>query len=73
MEQPTAQEAVKEENPFHAWLAKRNLAPDALQTQAPEVYARWQALFAQVHADSFLNQIRFELNAVRRRIQGLPV
>jgi|GEM_PF-5177490 len=56
---------------LHTWLLKRNIDPAALQTRAPEVYTRWQALFTELQADSFLNQIRFELNAVRRRSQGL--
>jgi len=59
--------------PFTAWLAKRNVDAHTLQTQQPEVFARWEALFAQVHPDSFLAQIRFELNAVRRKLQGLPM
>jgi hypothetical protein len=56
---------------FAAWLAKRNIDVAALQQQEPEVFARWQSLFGQVHPDSFLNQIRFELNAVRRAVQSI--
>lgn len=56
---------------FAALLAKRNIAAQALHTHQPEVYARWHALFADHHPESFLAQIRFEINAVRRRLQGL--
>jgi hypothetical protein len=57
------------ENPFHTWLMKRNFDPAQLELGAPAVYSRWQALFDQLHPDSFWNQIRFELNTVRREIQ----
>lgn len=56
------------ESPFHAWLAKRNFDPAYFEAVMPAEYARWQTLFEQLHPDSFWNQIRFELNAVRREI-----
>lgn len=56
---------------FATLLAKRNIEAKALQIHLPEVYARWRALFADHHPESFLAQIRFEINATRRRLQGL--
>ena len=56
---------------FVALLAKRNIDATALQAALPEVYRRWIQLFESSHPDSFLAQIRFEINAVRRQVQGL--
>lgn len=57
---------------FQAWLASRRIDAEALQKQYPEVYGHWQTLFSQMHAESFAAQIRFQINAVRRSLQGLP-
>lgn len=57
---------------FQAWLASRRIDAEALQKQYPEVYGQWQTLFSQMHPESFAAQIRFQINAVRRSLQGLP-
>ena len=55
---------------FAALLASRNIAVDKLAAAQPARFARWQAMFAGSHPDSFLAQVRFEINAVRRALQA---
>ncbi|MEJ1928869.1 hypothetical protein WDZ92_01160 [Nostoc sp. NIES-2111] len=65
-------EAAATLDAFQAWLTSRRIDPEALLRQYPEVYQQWQTLFGQMHPESFAAQIRFQINAVRRSLQGLP-
>ncbi len=62
-----------DEAAFRELLARRNIPPDALLAKQPETYRRWLGIFAKVHPESFLAQIRNEINRVRRQVQGLPI
>lgn len=57
---------------FDAWLAARRLSPELFQVQHPELYQSWKGLFNQMHPESFAAQVRFQINALRRSLQGLP-
>lgn len=65
-------EPVTPPDAFEAWLAQRRIVAAELQSRYPEVYLEWETLFSQMHPDSFAAQIRFQINAVRRSLQGLP-
>lgn len=65
-------EAAATPDAFQAWLASRRIDAVALQARYPDVYEQWQTLFSQMHPESFAAQIRFQINAVRRSLQGLP-
>ena len=59
--------------PFAATLKRRNIDEQTLRERLPEIHARWQTMHTHYHPESFLAQVRFEINAVRRNLQVLSV
>lgn len=57
---------MTEPEPFATTLRRRNIDEATLRERLPQVHARWQTLHQHHHPESFLAQIRFEINAVRR-------
>lgn len=52
---------------FDDFLRRRRLDVGAFRTAEPARAAEWEAWYAQMHADSFLLQVKQVLNDVRRR------
>jgi hypothetical protein len=70
--QPNAQPDAKmaEHSSFHAFLLGLRIEPATMQQLFADEYAEWLAMHSQMHEESMRNQIRFQVNKIRRAVQA---
>ncbi|WMJ71679.1 hypothetical protein RCC89_00620 [Cytophagaceae bacterium ABcell3] len=52
---------------FKEYLLKKKIDPERFNGAEPQRYKEWQALFAEVHPESFTAQKKFLINELRRK------
>lgn len=52
---------------FEDYLKSKKIKLEDFKAAEPARFAEWQALFAEVHPDSFTAQKKFLLNPIRRK------
>jgi hypothetical protein len=57
---------------LEAYLRGKKIDPAQFRAGEPELYARWEALYAQQHPNSFTLQQLFVINRIRRRFPLPP-
>lgn len=52
---------------FKGYLTQKNIDEEKFRAGEPALYQEWEALFSQIHPDSFTAQKKFLINDIRRR------
>lgn len=52
---------------FDNYLISKNIASITFSTSERELYIAWESAFNQMHANSFTEQYKFQLNKIRRK------
>ena len=51
---------------FNAFLVRKNIDAQGFSLGKPELFQKWQEMFAELNEDSFVMQQKFQLNPIRR-------
>jgi len=52
---------------FEAFLTSKNIDSELLKDSEFSLYERWFCLFSQIHEESFVMQLKFKINPIRRK------